>query len=112
MQKNSETRTPKMPISYLIDNLKLMWTNIWITLKTGGQQVQVQPQQQLAPQQSHSQLESQESLVQSQLADETDQVPHPSRKQQIKQVDNSLICKFAAFFPSFCLITLPCMFFF
>lgn len=53
--------------------------------------MQVQ-QQQITPQQSHSQLESQESLVQSQLADETDQVPHSSRKQKIKQVRMLNIC--------------------
>lgn len=47
--------------------------------------MQVQ-QQQITPQQSQSQLESQESLVQSQLADDSDQVPHSSRKQKIKQV--------------------------
>lgn len=47
--------------------------------------MQVQ-QQQITPQQSHSQLESQESLVQSQLADDSDQVPHSSRKQKIKEV--------------------------
>lgn len=47
--------------------------------------MQVQ-QQQITPQQSQSQLESQESLVQSQLADDSDQVPHSSRKQKIKEV--------------------------
>lgn len=60
----------------------------------GSQQVQVQ-QQQITSQQSQSQLESQESLVQSQLADESDQVPHSSRKQKIKQVRilfSSLAC--------------------
>lgn len=51
----------------------------------GNQQVQVQ-QQQMPTQQVQSQLESQESLVQSQLVDESDQVSHSSRKQKIKQV--------------------------
>lgn len=64
---------------------------IWIISATGTQQVQIQQQhqqqqQQIIAQQSQSQLESQESLVQSQLADESDQVPHSSRKQKIKQV--------------------------
>lgn len=49
--------------------------------------VQPPPQQQQQPQ---SQLESQESLVHSQLADESDQVSHSSRKQKIKQVSQSL----------------------
>lgn len=57
----------------------------------GNQQVQVQQQQQQQQQiqtqhVQSSQLESQESLVHSQLADESDQISHSSRKQKIKQV--------------------------
>lgn len=52
--------------------------------ETGTAQVQVQ--QQITPQQPQSQLESQESLVHSQMADDSDQAIHSSRKQKIKQV--------------------------
>ncbi|XP_055314964.1 inactive rhomboid protein 1 isoform X2 [Sitodiplosis mosellana] len=61
--------------------------------RDGAQQVQVQ-QEQITPQQSQSQLESQESLVQSQLADDSDQAPHTSRKQKIKQYVKREIAKF------------------
>ncbi|XP_031628527.1 inactive rhomboid protein 1 isoform X2 [Contarinia nasturtii] len=67
--------------------------------RDGAQQMQIQQQhqhqqQQITAQQSQSQLESQESLVQSQLADESDQVPHSSRKQKIKQYVKREIAKF------------------
>lgn len=50
----------------------------------GNSQSQTQPQQ--------SQLESQESLVQAQLVDESDRLSHSSssRKQKIKQVSKSI----------------------
>lgn len=44
--------------------------------------------------QSHQQLDSQDSLVQSQMAEESDQLSHSSRKQKIKQYVKREVAKF------------------